>query len=257
MADGSVVIGVSLDMAAFSASVAAMEAQIAGLGARINSSIASSFSAGGIAGGFEASLFGVSSAISSLAESISSSMRDVAAKSMEAFSSCDWASCGSAAAVGIAAGINSGIGAVTSAIDSITSALRAAFSGWESIGGDMMRGIASGIMAAGGEVVSAVRSVSQKATDAAKSYYRISSPSALMRDEVGIMISRGIAEGIVSGKRFVENAMKECELSAGGTYRTDNSKRTLTQNIYLRDSDTTPYTSAKRIKKESEMMFRV
>ena len=43
----------------------------------------------------------------------------------------------------------------------------------------------------------------------AKDVFQIRSPSAKMRDEVGVMLSRGIAEGIFAGSSYIENALAE------------------------------------------------
>ncbi len=130
---------------------------------------------------------------------------------------------------------------------------------WEAIGEDMMSGIVSGIYAAGTEVITAIRSVARQAETAVKEYYDIRSPSGLMRDEVGVMISRGIAEGILSGAGFVNRAMETVGAGAERIRRTENGvsgNRSVTQNIYLRDNDASPYKTARRIRRESEAIFR-
>ncbi len=130
---------------------------------------------------------------------------------------------------------------------------------WEAIGEDMMSGIASGIYAAGTEVITAIRSVARQAEMAVKEYYDIRSPSGLMREEVGVMISRGIAEGILSGAGFVNRAMETVGAGTERVRRAENGavgNRSVTQNIYLRDSDSSPYKTARRIRRESEAMFR-
>lgn len=130
---------------------------------------------------------------------------------------------------------------------------------WEAVGEDMMSGIASGISSAGTEVLAAIRSVAKQAETAVKEYYDIRSPSGLMREEVGVMISRGIAEGILSGAGFVNRAMETVGAGAERSRRTENGavgNRNVTQNIYLRDSDPSPYKTARRIRRESEAMFR-
>jgi len=131
--------------------------------------------------------------------------------------------------------------------------------GWASVGAEMMRGIASGIYEAGAEVIAAIGSVSRQTEEAVKEYYAIRSPSALMRDEVGVMISRGIAEGILSGAGFVSGAMESVGRDADRVRLTEGASgggRSVTQNIYLRDSDASPFKTARRIRRESEAIFR-
>lgn len=130
---------------------------------------------------------------------------------------------------------------------------------WEAVGEDMMAEMASGISSAGTEVLAAIRSVAKQAETAVKEYYDIRSPSGLMREEVGVMISRGIAEGILSGAGFVNRALETVGAGAERIRRTENGaagNRSVTQNIYLRDSDSSPYKTARRIRRESEAMFR-
>ncbi len=74
---------------------------------------------------------------------------------------------------------------------------------------------------------------------------------------IGRNIMAGIAHGILSGTDF-----------PGGTaertgQHTEQGRRTeevpggsVTQNIYLRDSDASPYRTARRIRRESEAIFR-
>lgn len=131
--------------------------------------------------------------------------------------------------------------------------------GWSSVGADIVAGIASGIYAAESEAAAAIRAVAQHTETAVKDYYAIRSPSALMRDEVGVMISRGIAEGILSGAGFVSGAMESVGRSAGRVHMAESGSaggRSVTQNIYLRDSDSSPYKTARRIRRESEAAFR-
>ncbi|MBQ9718982.1 MAG: hypothetical protein IJV76_13410, partial [Clostridia bacterium] len=164
-------------------------------------------------------------------------------------------------AAALTGGISSGGGSVVSAAQSIARSAAASFDEgpWSSIGTNMMSGIAEGIYAAGAEVVAAIREVAREAEEAVKEYYAIRSPSALMRDEVGVMISRGIAEGILSGAGFVRGAMENVGRSADRVRMTEGSPaggRSVTQNIYLRDNDVSPYKTARRIRRESEAVFR-
>ena len=101
----------------------------------------------------------------------------------------------------------------------------------------------------------AIERVARDAERAVKEYYRISSPSGLMRDEVGVMISRGIAEGIVSGSSYVSSAMEKV-YPTGVKQKESVSGGGVTQNIYLRENEQSPYLTAKRIRKESEAVFR-
>lgn len=78
-----------------------------------------------------------------------------------------------------------------------------------------------------------------------------------MRDEVGVMISRGIADGILSGVGYIGGAVEAVGQSTERVRISDGIRSgNVTQNIYLRDSDNSPYRTARRIKRESEAIFR-
>lgn len=263
MADGSVVIGVSLDTSSITASASSLEFQIRELGSRINTSMAQAFAADGISASMAQAMAGVSQTVTMLAENIAVTMQNAATNAISAFTGAGWSAAGSQAASLLTGGISSGGGAVTSAVGNIASQAAGAFSGggWSSIGYNIMSGVASGILSAGAEVVAAIRKVSEEASAAVKSYYQISSPSALMRDEVGVMISRGIAQGILDGSSFVNSAMNSVYqgTAVGGIQSTaaPQSGRTVTQNIYLKDDTASPYRTARRFRRESEAIFRL
>lgn len=262
MADGSVTIGVVLDTAAFSASAAAVQGQISGLAAGINQSLASAFSGTTIDASLVAAIANLASGITSASAGVEQSMLALAQTSTGAFVNGGWAEAGLQAAAALAGGITSGGGSVVSAAQSTARSAAASFDdgSWVSIGTNMMTGIAEGIYAAGAEVVAAIREVASEAEEAVKAYYAIRSPSALMRDEVGVMISRGIAEGILSGSGFVRDAMENVGRNTDRMRRTEGTSaggRSVTQNIYLRDSDASPYKTARRIRRESEAVFRI
>ena len=264
MADGSVTIGVVLDTAAFSASVAAVQGQITGLAANINQSLANAFSGTAIDASLVAAIANLAAGVTAASADVEQAMRTLAVTATTAFVGGRWSEAGSTASGEIASGVTSGGGAVVAAVQAIASEALSAFSSaaWASVGANMMAGIADGIREAGAEVVAAINSVAGEAEEAVKTYYDIQSPSALMRDEVGVMISRGIAEGILSGAGFVNGAMETLGRGADRMRMRESdapgsgNARSVTQNIYLRDSDSSPYRTARRIKRESEAIFR-
>lgn len=260
MADGSVVIGVQLDTAAFAASAVQLENQIMTLGTRLNASLTASLAGTGVGESMTGAFLSITAAASSMAENLRAAVASAASGAVSTFASAGWNQAGTTAMNQMAAGVRSGGTGVTSAVRDITSQLRSALDGgsWASAGQNMMHSVAAGIRSAGAEVIAAIRQVSAQTENAVKEHFRISSPSALMRDEVGVMISRGIADGITGGSSFVGRAVESVysgtkeKITAPGT-----PGRSVTQNIYLRDSDTSPYQTARRIKKESEAAARL
>ncbi|MBO5127730.1 MAG: hypothetical protein J6D10_09185 [Clostridia bacterium] len=263
MADGSVTIGVVLDTAAFAASVAGIQGQLSGMAVSINQSLTNAFSGAAVDASLVAAIANLAAGVTAASGSVEAAMTALALSASAAFANGGWSEAGSLAAQGIAGGVSSGGGAVIAAVQAVANQALAAFSSgtWSSIGHDMMSGIAAGVRAAGAEVTAAINSVAREAEEAVKQYYDIKSPSGLMRDEVGVMISRGIAEGILSGAGFVNRAMETVGSGAERIRRAESGtfgygSRSVTQNIYLRDNDASPYKTARRIRRESEAMFR-
>lgn len=64
------------------------------------------------------------------------------------------------------------------------------------LGVAIVKGMASGISGAGGVIRDAAMDAAHKAFDAVKNFFGVKSPSTLMRDEIGVHIPTGWAEGI-------------------------------------------------------------
>ena len=64
------------------------------------------------------------------------------------------------------------------------------------VGINAMNGLAAGIRSGQNAVVSAMRTAAKKAVQTAKSELKISSPSRVFRDEVGVMTMKGLGEGV-------------------------------------------------------------
>lgn len=110
-------------------------------------------------------------------------------------------STGAAAASSLAGGINSGSSGVSGAATSVISAAQAAMriGGWYNLGYNIASGVAQGVYGGSYLISQAARSAAQSALSSAKSALGVHSPSRVFRDEVGQMISAGMAEGITLG----------------------------------------------------------
>ncbi|MDO4175298.1 MAG: phage tail tape measure protein [Eubacteriales bacterium] len=110
-------------------------------------------------------------------------------------------------------GINGQKTAISSAAKAIAAAGHAAASAtkssWLSVGLNLAAGLAAGIRNGASSVISAATSIAKNAISAAKSALGIASPSRVMRDEVGIMISRGVAVGISNAESYVSKSSKK------------------------------------------------
>lgn len=256
MADGSVTIAAVLDTAAFQQSIGILESQLAGLAGRMQAAVTAAVAASGIDGAMNSIAASMTGALESLVALAASTAGQAAAAATLQFSSGDWGGTGSRAAGTLAAGFSAGTARITSDAHAAAAAARGAFTGdWSGIGSAMMAGIASGIRASAGSVISAVSDVSSQVMASTKQFYKIQSPSALMRDEVGVMLSRGIAEGILSGASYINSALGTVTampaFPANGT-----GTRAVTQNIYMAKTAPTPYQTARAMRKQSEAMLR-
>lgn len=103
---------------------------------------------------------------------------------------------------------------------------------WLELGLNIIKGIVKGIVSGAAELVNAIKGLATKALESAKSAFKIHSPSALFRDDVGQMIGLGVVEGIEDTTNPIMNAMSNLSdmsvnrfnaasmLGSGAGYRT-------------------------------------
>lgn len=121
----------------------------------------------------------------------------------------------------IAAGINIVLALVEGVITSIPDILdavgelinkvwdRLTKTDWVSIGRDIVNGIVEGIRLFGSTIGETLLGFAKDALSGIKNFFKIGSPSKLMRDEIGRWIPEGIAEGILDNQDSVFDAMAE------------------------------------------------
>lgn len=80
---------------------------------------------------------------------------------------------------------------------------------WKELGTNIIDGIKTGISNAAHKIVEAAKDAANRALQAAKDALGIQSPSRVFRDQVGVMIARGMALGITDGVPLVERAMDD------------------------------------------------
>ena len=120
-----------------------------------------------------------------------------------------------------ASGIKSGSGQVSSAAKSVASAgvsgAKSQVGAFHSVGYNMSLGIASGIRSGESAAVNAARNVVKSAKKGANEEADSHSPSRVFRDQVGLMLSLGMAEGIKLGKKdAVSESVALCQAVIGG-----------------------------------------
>lgn len=108
--------------------------------------------------------------------------------------------------------LKSGISIAKSAVSSISNAvvntLKSVPGKMLSIGKDIVKGLWNGISDMTGWVISKIRGFGDSVLSGLKSFFKIASPSKLMRDEIGKWIPAGIAEGIDKNTKSAVNATK-------------------------------------------------
>jgi phage-related protein len=85
------------------------------------------------------------------------------------------------------------------------------------LGTNIVQGIADGISNGAGKIADAARGAASDAFEAAKKFLGIESPSKLMRDQIGLNFSKGIAGGIKDGIPEVIGASEQAAATAAQT----------------------------------------
>lgn len=108
-------------------------------------------------------------------------------------------------------GIINCIPSLVAALPQVISAIFEAFTSvdWGEIGMNILEGIKNGILGAVDSVVSAAKNAASSIYNAVKDFFRIGSPSKLMRDDVGHWLPPGIAVGVENNMTPVEKAMTD------------------------------------------------
>lgn len=143
---------------------------------------------------------------------------------------------------------NNAISAAKSAVSAAKDTI--SFSSGASIGRNFGDGIASGIRAAMPSIIAAAKDAAKAGVKAAKDELDINSPSRKARDEIGVMFSRGIADGIrdesEKQSKVIANAAKFITDSAAGvvagstynnqrSYNNSSSVNVTVENLHVRD----------------------
>lgn len=101
-------------------------------------------------------------------------------------------------------------GIVSGAFD----AVKALVGGVFNIGKDIVSGIVKGLASSANAIKDFLLDMAKGAFDAVKNFFGIHSPSRLMRDEIGIMIGKGMAIGIDKSSKEVDKSAKSLAESA-------------------------------------------
>lgn len=154
---------------------------------------------------------------------LASPMRAVMDSAVQTVVSTDFTTPGSQIPMQIASGISWNSGLVSSAAQGAVNSAWYAANGvageFSSVGYNMDQGMVNGLWEGSGAVQSAAAQVAQAALNAAKSTLKISSPSKVFQDEVGVWIPEGIAAGIRKGAGYVTKGVADLADRAVGAFR--------------------------------------
>lgn len=116
---------------------------------------------------------------------------------------------GVAIIVSLASGLVQAIPQLLEALPRIVDGIRSGFSqvNWGEVGGNIIDGIANGIRQLASRLWETAKNVAKGALDKVKGVLGIHSPSRVFRDQVGVMIGRGMAQGIDKSAADVQDSM--------------------------------------------------
>lgn len=110
-------------------------------------------------------------------------------------------------------GISGWIGNLTAnmgqVIDGIKTGLKNGISKITDIGRDIIEGLWNGINDMASWIGEKIKGFGEGVLNGIKNFFGIASPSKVMRDEVGVMLTRGMAEGMTDGEKYVNRAAKK------------------------------------------------
>lgn len=111
--------------------------------------------------------------------------------------------------VAIGVGLIKAIPDLVGMLPEIFSAIFEAFGSinWLDLGKNIVSGIMDGLAAMGSALWEAVQKLGENIWNGIKDFFHIQSPSRLMRDTVGVMIARGIGDGILKGSKYAVKAV--------------------------------------------------
>ena len=87
---------------------------------------------------------------------------------------------------------------------------------WWQLGKDIIAGVVNGIRSMASAVWNAIKDICRDALNSAKSFFGISSPSKVMRDQVGKWLPEGMAVGIEDNTDVIDKAMSDLTDEAMG-----------------------------------------
>lgn len=124
-------------------------------------------------------------------------------------------------AIGLVKSIPTLVGKIPSIIGAIIRAISGMAGQFVNIGFNLLLGLGQGIANAVGSVISSAINAVGIVVNSVKNFFGIHSPSRLFRDEIGAMLPAGMAIGIDTNAKLVDNAMEDLNNTAYSKLDTD------------------------------------
>lgn len=161
---------------------------------------------------------GIASGIKSLATNIPTALKNIGTQAMQWMKLIQWNSLGRDIIDLIVIGLKALASSIPTALKSIGMQAMTAFKSinWLSLGTNIISGIVSGVTSGASRIADAAKNAAKNAFNAAKNFLGIKSPSRLFRDQVGKMISEGMALGIEDGEGGVLSAIDDLNADLAG-----------------------------------------
>lgn len=257
MADGSVIISASMDISEFRAQAAVLQSEVVALGTKVEAAIGTLVGQAGVAQMLGAVRTQIEGMFATLPAILSRQVQTAVRQVQDAVHGGGWQETGGAAGAALAGGFRGAVSSLPQEAGTTATGVRAAFGAdWHRVGREMMAGLAAGIREGAGAVLQASSAVSAVVMRDTKAYYRIASPSAKMRDEVGVMLSRGVADGILAGQGEVEDAMRSLgRITVPQAAWTEKGGGSYRQSITFQQAVASPYQTARAIRRQSEELL--
>lgn len=167
-------------------------------------------------------ILAIGNGIAALASNLWQGIQSIAQSIWGSFTQIDWSGIGKNIIIGIVNGLGGLVSRIWSALSEIIQNIWRAFNlDWSGIGKNLISGVVNGINSAGHWIWDTLRQWASNAWENVKNFFRIGSPSKLMRDTVGKWIPLGMAEGIEDEGNAVVDAMNGIATDAATAIDTD------------------------------------
>lgn len=152
----------------------------------------------------------IKNGIEQLSTTLPQALKDIGNRAIEWFKGIQWGPAGQQVIKFITTAVQSFGSLIPAALLGIATTAMNAFKGvdWKSLGSNIIHGIVNGLNAGIDWIKDTAKSVAESALNAAKNFLGIESPSKVFRDEVGKMITAGLAIGIDDGAQDAIDSAK-------------------------------------------------